>query len=156
MTSPATDLRQRIAAHPFLAGMTAHQLEIIGDCALPAHFAIDEIVFRAGDPAKGFFLIETGRIAVEGAAEDGTPIVIDVVEAGSPLGWSWIFEPFHCEYTAHALEPVTAIFVDAAYLGQHRAADLTLSHELFKRTSQVMVRRLTAARAKLPGKTAGT
>jgi hypothetical protein len=34
-------------------------------------------------------------------------------------------------------------------LRQHRDEDLTLSHELFKRTSEVMVRRLQAARAKL-------
>jgi len=34
-------------------------------------------------------------------------------------------------------------------LRQHRDDDPTLSHELFKRTSEVMVRRLQAARRKL-------
>ena len=34
-------------------------------------------------------------------------------------------------------------------LRQHRDEDLTLSHELFKRASEVMVRRLQAARGKL-------
>jgi hypothetical protein len=47
------------------------------------------------------------------------------------------------------MEPSTAIFFDAARLTQHRGADLTLGHELFKRMSHVMVRRLSAARAKL-------
>jgi hypothetical protein len=34
-------------------------------------------------------------------------------------------------------------------LRQHRDEDLTLSHELFKRMSEVVVRRLQAARDKL-------
>lgn len=34
-------------------------------------------------------------------------------------------------------------------LRQHREEDLTLSHELFKRMCNVMVRRLQAARARL-------
>ena len=34
-------------------------------------------------------------------------------------------------------------------LRQHRDEDLTLSHELFKRISEVIVRRLQAARGKL-------
>ena len=34
-------------------------------------------------------------------------------------------------------------------LRQHRDEDLTLSHELFKRTTEVIVRRLQAARGKL-------
>jgi hypothetical protein len=36
-------------------------------------------------------------------------------------------------------------------LRQHRDEDLTLSHELHKRVSEVMVRRLQAARSKLIG-----
>jgi hypothetical protein len=41
------------------------------------------------------------------------------------------------------------LFFDAVRLTQHRGADLTLGHELFKRMSGVMVRRLNAARAKI-------
>ena len=147
MTDP--DLRARVAAHPFLAGMSPHHLELLADCAAPKSFDAGQVVFNAGDPARGFYLVERGRIGVEGATENGRPTTIDVVEAGEPLGWSWIFEPFICEYGGRALEPTSAIFFDAAALTTHRAADLTLGHELFKRMSQIMVRRLTAARAKL-------
>jgi len=143
------ELCQRLAAHPFLTGMTPQQFEILCDCALPARFEANEIVFRAGDPARGFYLIESGRISVEGVAQKQSAVTIDVVSAGEPLGWSWIFEPFICQYGARALEPATAIFIDAGCLAEHRGGDLTLGHELFKRMSQVMVRRLNAARAKL-------
>ena len=149
MTSADPDLRQRVASHPFLGGMNPQQLQLLADCAVPAHFAADEFVFRSGDPARGFYLLETGSIAVEGAMKDGPSAVIDLVTAGEPMGWSWIFEPFVCQYSARALEASTAIFFDADCLNQHRGVDLTLGHELLKRMSQVMVRRLNAARARL-------
>lgn len=129
--------------------MSSLHLELLADCAAHDSFAADQGVFRAGDPAKGFYLIESGSVAVEGPGREEQLVIIDVVAAGEPLGWSWIFEPFVCQYGARATEPTTAIFFDAGCLATHRAADLTLGHELFKRMSQIMVRRLTAARAKL-------
>ena len=149
MGSDDQDLRSRVAAHPFLAGMSEAHLHLLSDCAAHNRFDGDQIVFRAGDPARGFYLVESGRVAVEGVSPGGGAVTIDVVSAGEPLGWSWMYEPFVCEYGGRALEATTAIFVDAACLTTHRAADLTLGHELFKRMSQVMVRRLSAARAKL-------
>jgi CRP-like cAMP-binding protein len=149
--SPADhEFHQRLAAHPFLNGMNSNQLDILAECATPAQWDSGQVVFRAGDPARGFFLVETGSVAVESAAGDiGRPITIDIVKPGEPLGWSWMYEPFVCEYGARTLEPTSALFFDAAQLTQHRGADLTLGHELFKRMSQVMVRRLSAARAKV-------
>jgi CRP/FNR family cyclic AMP-dependent transcriptional regulator len=52
-------------------------------------------------------------------------------------------------YDARAIEPTTALFFDGAVVHQRCKEDLTLGHELFKRMSQVMVRRLQASRAKL-------
>ena len=149
MSMPDHDLPQRVAAHPFLAGMTAQHLELLADCAELKQFGANEVIFRAGDPARGFYLIESGSVAVEADAGDRPPVGIDVVQAGEPLGWSWMYEPFVCEYGGRALEPTTALFIDAVRLTQHRGADLTLGHELFKRMSEVMVRRLNAARAKI-------
>ena len=144
-----------MASHPFLAGMSESHLTILADCAEGRNWQANEIIFRAGDPAKGFYLIESGSVAVEDAADREAAVTIDIVTAGSPLGWSWIFEPFVCQYGGRAIEPTSALFVDAIRLAEHRGGDLTLGHELFKRMSQVMVRRLTAARAKLVEVTRG-
>lgn len=148
MIEPA-DIPQRVANHSFLHGMTPPQHQLLAECAELRFFETDEMLFRAGDPARGFFLIEQGRVAVEGVSPEGKVVVIDIVATGGPLGWSWIFEPYICEYSARALEPSRAIFIDALRLADHRGSDLTLGHELFKRMSQVMVRRLQAARRKL-------
>src|SRR5438874_3899311 len=48
-----------------------------------------------------------------------------------------------------ATEACTAICLSGIMLQQHRDDGLTLSNELFKRTTEIIVRRLQAARGKL-------
>ena len=143
------DIQERLANHPFLIGMSAHHFEILAGCAKLAQFKAGEVIFRAGEPANGFYLIESGAVALEGSVFDHAPVATDTVSAGEPLGWSWLFPPYVWHFDARATEPTTAIFSDAAVLRKHYDEDLTLANELFKRSSAVMVRRLQAARHKL-------
>ena len=143
------DIQNRLAAHPFLKGMSPHHLELLALCATPTEFDAGQIVLREGEPASGFYLVETGTVALEAKAEDGRKVVIDTVSGGEPLGWSWLFPPYLWSFDARATEPCTALCFSGLLLRQHRDDDLTLSHELHKRASEVMVRRLQAARSKL-------
>jgi CRP-like cAMP-binding protein len=142
-------IEKRLAAHPFLSGMSPHHIELLALCATPTNFDVGQMVLREGEPASGFYLIETGTVALEAKAEDGKTVVIDTVSGGEPLGWSWLFPPYLWSFDARATQPCTAICLSGLLLRQHRDDDLTLSHELHKRASEVMVRRLQAARSKL-------
>ena len=125
---------------------------IVADISRSVSFYRDVLgatVLREGEPASGFYLIETGSVVLEGKAEDGTTVVIDTVTAGEPLGWSWLFPPYLWTFDARATEPCSAICFSGLLLRQHRDDDLTFSHELHNRVSEVMVRRLQAARNKL-------
>jgi CRP/FNR family cyclic AMP-dependent transcriptional regulator len=129
--------------------MSPHHIELLALSAILTEFDVDQVVFRAGEAANGFYLIESGTVVLEGSLSEGEPLVIDVVSAGEPLGWSWLFSPYLWQFDARATEPCTAICLSGIMLRQRRDDDLTLSHELFKRMSEVMVRRLQAARSKL-------
>ena len=61
------------------------------------------------------------------------PIVTDIVHAGEPLGWSWLFPPYRWHFDARAVEPTTAIYFDGDILRQHYDEDLTLAHDISKR-----------------------
>ena len=76
-------------------------------------------------------------------------MMIDMVSDGEPLGWSWLFSPYLWQFDARAIEPCCALCLSGIMLRQHRDEDFFLSHELFKRMSEVMVRRLQAARSRL-------
>jgi hypothetical protein len=143
------DIERRLAAHPFLKGMSPHHLELLALCAMPTEFDAGQIIFLEGDPANGFYLIETGKVVLEGKTRSGERVVIDTVSAGEPLGWSWLFSPYLWHFDARATEACTTICLSGIMLRQHRDDDPTLGHELLKRISEVVVRRLQAARGKL-------
>lgn len=143
------DIEKQLAAHPFLKGMSPHHYELLALCAMPTEFDAGQIVLREGEPATGFYLIESGTVVLEGKTDDGKTVVIDTISAGEPLGWSWLFPPYLWSFDARATEPCIAICLSGLLLRQHRDDDLTLSQELHKRVSEVMVRRLQAARNKL-------
>jgi CRP/FNR family transcriptional regulator, cyclic AMP receptor protein len=138
-----------LATHPFLSGMSPHHLEALATTASRQQFAKGEVIFRAGAPADGFYLIEQGTVAIEGSVFEHGAISTDCVHTGEPLGWSWLFPPYLWHYDARAIEPTTVVFFDGEVLHQLCKDDLTLGHELFRRMSEVMVRRLQASRAKL-------
>jgi CRP/FNR family cyclic AMP-dependent transcriptional regulator len=129
--------------------MSADHIRVLGDCASLRQFAESEIVFRAGEPANGFYLIEVGAVAIEGSVFEHGAISTDCIHSGEPLGWSWLFPPYLWHYNARVIEPTTALFFDGEALHRLCKDDLTLGHELFKRMSQMMVRRLQGSRAKL-------
>jgi CRP/FNR family transcriptional regulator, cyclic AMP receptor protein len=129
--------------------MSPHHIELLALSAMPTEFDANQVIFRAGEAANGFYLLESGTVVLEGSLADAEPLVIDMVLAGEPLGWSWLLPPYVWRFDARAAEPCTAICLSGMMLRQHRDEDLTLSHELFKRMSEVMVRRLQAARSKL-------
>jgi len=143
------DIEKRLVAHPFLKGMTRHHIELLALCAVPTRFDPGQTIFNEGGPANGFYLVEAGKVVLEGKTSDGRQVVIDTVSAGEPLGWSWLFPPYLWHLTARATEQCAAICLSCTLLRQHREDDLTLSHELFKRACEVMVRRLQRARGKL-------
>ena len=139
----------RVALHPFLAGMNRRQLALLTDCAMVVQFKKGQVIFREGDIANRFYLLETGKVILESSGALGDPVVIDTIGAGDLLGWSWMFPPYVWHFTARAAEPVTAIFFYGTILREYCERDHSLGYELFKRMGAVMIKRLQAAREKM-------
>ena len=139
----------RVALHPSLAGMNHEDLAMLTDCAMVVHFAAGQIIFREGEPANRFYLIESGRVVLESNGPESNPMVIDSIGAGDLLGWSWIFPPHVWHFTARAVKPTAAIFFYGTILREYCERNHSLGYELFKRMSAVMVKRLQAAREKI-------
>ena len=139
----------RVALHPFLAGMNRAQLALLTDCAMVVRFAPGQVIFREGELANRFYLLESGRVVLESNGRFSGPVVVDSVGAGDLLGWSWMFPPHVWHFTARALEPTVAIFFRGNILREYCERNHALGYELFKRMSAVMVKRLQAARHKM-------
>jgi len=101
-------MAMRVALHPFLAGMNRAHLALLTDCAMVVHFNPGEVIFREGELANRFYLIESGSVILESSGRSADPVVIDKVGAGDLLGWSWMFPPYVWHFTARAAERTEA------------------------------------------------
>ena len=145
----AEPLGTRVALHPFLAGMNHTPLTLLTDCAVARHFKANQKILGEGEFANGFYLIETGKVALESEASFGESIPIQILGAGDLLGWSWMFPPYVWQFTGRAIEPTTGLFFYAAILREYCEKDHSLGYELLKRISAVTVTRLQSAHDQL-------
>jgi CRP/FNR family cyclic AMP-dependent transcriptional regulator len=144
------ELETQVAANPFFIGMSEHHIRLLADCAMRSHFKAGQVIFREGESANRFYVIEHGKVALESSTL-GEPVRIEEIGDGDLLGWSWLFPPYAWHFGARALEDTTAIFFYGTVLRDYCEKDNSLGFELFKRMSVVMLRRLQAARQKLLG-----
>ncbi|MCA1601590.1 MAG: cyclic nucleotide-binding domain-containing protein, partial [Acidobacteria bacterium] len=65
------DLQKQIAATSFLAGMDDRHVKLIAECACRTQFDEGDVIFRQGDTANRFYLIERGSVQLEAALHSG-------------------------------------------------------------------------------------
>lgn len=146
---PRGSVRAQVAAHPFLIGMSEHHIKLLADCAMETHFEPGQWIFREGESANRFYLIEEGEVALESSALGDQPVTIETIASGDLLGWSWLFPPYVWHFGARCLKRTSALFFYGTILREYCEKDHALGYELFRRMSEVMTHRLQAARARL-------
>ena len=142
-------LEVQIAEHPFLKGMNVPHLKTLAASAMQSHFDKGESIFREGDPANRFYLIQQGKVALESNVRDRGTILIQTIGAGDVLGWSWLFPPYYWHFDARALEPTQAIFFYGTRLREQCEEDHDLGYDLTKRMAQMVLIRLQSTRRQL-------
>jgi CRP-like cAMP-binding protein len=143
---PRSSLARLVAGHPFLHGMKSEHLAILTECAMLAEFKKGESIFREGDPANRFYLIRSGRVELETEVKESGPMLIQTIGPGDVLGWSWLFPPYYWRFDARAATPVKAIFFYGTRLREMCEQDPEFGYGVMKRTAEVVIKRLQAAR----------
>ena len=137
-----------IASAPVFDGLDQAQLELIAGCGRNEHVAAGAFLLHEGDPAERFFLIRRGTVALQVQAP-GRTLTIETLQAGDPVGWSWLFAPYRWQLDARALEPCELIGFDGVCLRGKCEADHDLGYELMRRFAENLVDRLQATRLQL-------
>ncbi len=125
--------------------MKSEYLALLVDGAKEVQFGLGDIIFREGEPAAHFYLIQSGRIALE-AREQGNTVLLQTLTAGDVLGWSWLFPPFGWHFQARAIEPSSVVMLNGAHLLVTAEHNHDFGYELMKRVSRLVINRLQAAR----------
>jgi CRP/FNR family transcriptional regulator, cyclic AMP receptor protein len=141
-------IEQALARMPIFSGMDASHLRILSAAAIRIEFRAGQMIFRQGEPANRFFVIENGKVGLISEAQ-GETSRFAILGSDEVLGWSWLFPPHAWNFTARAIVPTGAIFFHGTQIREACDADHDLGYDLMKRFSAVMVQRLQSSRAEL-------
>lgn len=140
---------QKIKSHPFFKDFPQEVLKDISALAGVGHFHPGQHLFRTGQAARYFYLINSGEISLEIDLEGHGPIVLNNLHGGSVVGWSWMAVPYLWQFDARTVSNAEVIVLDGKKLLPEMENNHTLSHYFHRAMLPVVTSRLQAARTKL-------
>jgi len=144
-----SSLEVDITRHPFFQGWSAAQLRVLAGCATRIEFSAGETIFRQGDVASCFYLIEEGRVAIEAGRTEGAKILVQTLGSGDALGWSWLFPPFTWSFGARTVEPTRAIFIYGTWLRAMAEQDPAFGYKLMEYVVHLVIDRMQSIHLQL-------
>ena len=118
-------------------------------CAANVRFSAGTYIFKEGEDANQFYLLRSGKVALEIFSPQSPPITVETLVEGDVLGWSWLLPPYIWSFHAHALQETRAISLDGKCLRAKCEENHDLGYEVLQRFAQIMARRLQATRIQL-------
>jgi CRP/FNR family transcriptional regulator, cyclic AMP receptor protein len=136
-------------SHPFLEGLSKEHITALASLAMPVSYSIGDTIFKEGDLADRFYLINDGTVSLQTSGNGEDKIEVQQLRSGEVLGWSWLFEPYSWQYDAVATAPTSAIFFYGTWLREQCEQNPALGYEIMKRIAEVVIARLQATRKSL-------
>lgn len=145
----AADFAAELATNRVFAKFPPTLTLRLAECSERIFYAAQTAILTEGASADGFWAIERGRVAVGVRTPNRGLAVIDTLDRGDILGWSWLFPPYRWHFDAVALEPVTALRVHARCIRPYLEEDPRAAYALLQGVAGVMEERLRSARIRL-------
>lgn len=136
---------EAVQSHPFTEGMSAEHCATLASMARHVEYGANEVIFAEGDMHHEFFLVLTGRVALQMKVQDKM-LRVHTVEGGDEIGWSAVIVGRGKHFEARTLEPVTALAFDGYALLDRCRADTGFGYKIMHRLLKVVSDRLQGAR----------
>jgi CRP/FNR family cyclic AMP-dependent transcriptional regulator len=138
-------LRAMLQKHHLVQAFEPRHVEKLETLAKEVRFARDQVIFREGDECSEFYMIVSGRVALEIEAPDHT-LRVQTLSAGDELGWSALLMGSGKHFQARALEPVEALAFEGVELLAACKEDTAFGFAFMQRLLAVVAGRLQATR----------
>lgn len=134
---------------PFFEGFDAEFLARLAPLARERTFDAGVSIVREGDVADAFYLVVSGKIALEVVAHDRPRRTIQTIGANEVLGWSWLVPPHLWRLDARTVKATRVVAIDAADLRQALAERPAEGYRFLLRLLPVIAERLENTRVQL-------
>jgi CRP-like cAMP-binding protein len=140
----------------FFAGFNDQELGKLTALASEEIFEAGTQMYKNGDPARGLFLVQEGKVVLVmdsylGPHRPPMQVTVDVITKGESMGWSAVVEPYIYTLGALCIDRAKLICFDAPGLRKLMDEDTCLGYRIMKATARVIANRLNHTRIILVG-----
>ena len=143
------DMKRQLRESAFFADFDGAMLEQVAPCTRPGKFPAGAYILRDGEKSDTFHLLCHGTVAIELAAPPRGRILIQTLDVGDTIGWSWLVPPYRWNFDARAVSLVRTLEIDAQKLRELAERDHDFGYRLLQRLVPLIAGRLTAARLQM-------
>jgi CRP-like cAMP-binding protein len=141
-------LNETLCKHTFTAGMSESQVARLAEVAHEVRFQENEVILKAGQPSKHFYLLVAGSVCIEVGAK--TYVVwVQILHPGEAFGWSALLDRHDSLFQVRARETSHALCLDGERLSSVLHGDTDLAAEFFRRTLSLVAGRVQATERRL-------
>jgi CRP-like cAMP-binding protein len=144
----ALTLLEVLKKHPFVDEFQPEHIERLRALAREVMLEPDRVIFKEGDDTHHFYLIVSGRVALEMQEPDHV-VRVQTLGAGDELGWSSVLMGRGRYFQARALERTETLAFDGGQLLDTCRTDPAFGFAFMYRMLGVVSERLQATRLQL-------
>jgi CRP/FNR family cyclic AMP-dependent transcriptional regulator len=139
------------ASHAFLHRLGDRHLMLLASGVKPFKAAPGDCLACEGEPAKAFYLIQSGHVEVGMQKGNREETIVQQLGPGDVVGWSWLLPPHRWQFNARAVDSVGGIAFDGEWLREKCEQDHELGYHLLTQLLEVVASRLAATWRQLAG-----
>jgi len=142
-------ITEYLSNHVFFFELNEAYVALICDHVKTVEIKKGQFVFRQGERADKFYIIQQGQISVQIPALIGPVLEIHALGMDQVLGWSWLIPPYQWNFQAVAIEDTQLLAFDGASILARCEQDPKFGYQLLKRFTSLMSERLDASRQRM-------
>jgi CRP-like cAMP-binding protein len=138
-----------LGEHAFLRGMTDRHLAVLARACWVTPVRAGIRLFAEGDPARRFWLIRGGHIALDVHSPARDNLIVETLGEGALLGLSWLVPPYEWQFGAVAVQDTMTYELNAVAVRAACESDPVLGYEFLRRVMSAASSRLHATRVRM-------
>jgi CRP/FNR family cyclic AMP-dependent transcriptional regulator len=144
-----TDIKSQLKKNLNFKDLKDEDLKLLSENAQYIEFDPEAFIFSAREKANNFYLIISGRVAIQIFSHEKGEIVLEEMGPGELLGWSWLKEPYTWYFDAYSLKKTGLIAFNAEFIRTSMKKNPAFGFKIQEVFMYVIIERLKATRLRL-------
>ena len=142
-------LTASLREHPFTRDLDPLHIECLANCSCECTITPGDYLWRQGGKADFFYLICSGRAALEIAIPHEGVLHIEDIGEGEVLGWFWLLPSCRWNVDARAITSIHALRVEGKLLRQKCDIDSSFHQSVLEKFAKATAQRLLVMQTRL-------